>query len=116
MQRLWKAFFYSLAGLRAAWQSETAFRQEVVVSAVMVPLALLLPVALALKAILVASHFLLLVTELLNSAIEAVVDLASPQQHPLAKNAKDWGSAAVLLCLVELGVVWLLALIAAYRG
>ncbi len=110
LPRLWRAFGYSWAGLAAAWRGEAAFRQECVLAAVLVPVALLLPLGATAKAVLIGSVLLVLVVELLNSAVEAVVDLASPGQHPLAKRAKDLGSAAVFASLVLLGAVWFLVL------
>ncbi len=110
LHRLWRAFGYSWAGLAAAWRGEAAFRQECVLAAVLVPVALLLPLGATAKAVLIGSVLLVLVVELLNSAVEAVVDLASPGQHPLAKRAKDLGSAAVFASLVLLGAVWFLVL------
>lgn len=114
--RWWRATCYSLAGLRAAYQEEAAFRQEVWFALVLVPAALLLPLPLMARALLVAAMLLVLAMELLNSAIEAVVDLVSPGFHPLAKKAKDAGSAAVLVSLVILALGWLCALIIIFKG
>lgn len=114
--RIVKAFVYSCDGLRAGVREEAAFRQELLLAAVLVPAAVLLPLALAWKAILVASMLLVLVVELLNSAVEAVVDKASPEQSLLAKRAKDYASAAVLLSLVNLAAVWALALFGLWRA
>lgn len=109
--RLKRAVSVSLAGLKSAWQGEQAFRQEVCVAAVGIPLSFFLPVTLALSFALAGSLFLILVVELLNSAIEAVVDLVTEEQHPLAKNAKDMGSAAVLVCLVQAAIIWSVILV-----
>lgn len=106
LTRIWNALLYSLAGLRAAYQHEDAFRQEIWLAVVLLPIALLSPHSAAAKAILVASVFLVIIAELLNSAVEAVVDRISLENHELAKRAKDIGSAAVLLALVNLGCVW----------
>jgi len=106
LMRIWNAFRYSFAGLRAALEHEDAFRQECVLAAVLVPLALFMPVAGTGKALLVGSVLLLLIVELVNSAIEATVDRVSLEHHLLAKRAKDIGSAAVLLALVNLVMVW----------
>ncbi|KON81087.1 diacylglycerol kinase [Azoarcus sp. PA01] len=106
LMRVWNAFRYSFAGLRAALEHEDAFRQECVLAAVLVPLALFMPVGGAGKALLVGSVLLLLIVELVNSAIEATVDRVSLEHHLLAKRAKDIGSAAVLLALVNLVMVW----------
>lgn len=110
LRRLWNALKYSIAGLRAAWACEDAFRMEVLAALVMVPLALLLPVLPLEKALLIASVLLVMVVELMNSAVEATVDRISLENHHLAKRAKDIGSAAVLLTLLITGSVWLLVL------
>jgi diacylglycerol kinase (ATP) len=110
LPRLWRALRYSLSGLRAAFKHEDAFRQETVAALVLIPVALVWPVPLVHKALLIGSVFLVLVVELLNSGIEAVVDRISLDRHPLAKRAKDIGSAAVFLSLVNLGIIWLLVL------
>jgi diacylglycerol kinase (ATP) len=106
LKRLWNALHYSLAGFKAAYRNEDAFRQEVLLSLLLIPLALYLPVGGVGKAMLVASVLLVMVVELLNSAIEATVDRISLENHRLAKRAKDIGSAAVLLALINLAVVW----------
>jgi diacylglycerol kinase (ATP) len=97
--RLAGALRYSIAGFRHAAHSEAAFRQELLACAVMVPVAVLLPVPLLERLILVLSMLLVMVVELLNTAIEAVVDRISAERHPLAGQAKDMGSAAVFLAL-----------------
>ena len=114
LRRLWNALWYSLAGLASAYRNESAFRQEVAVAAVLLPVALLLPVTVTHKALLCASLLLVLVVELLNSGIEAVVDRVSLQAHELAKRAKDMGSAAVLLSIGICVLVWLLVLLEAF--
>ncbi|CAI06938.1 diacylglycerol kinase [Aromatoleum aromaticum] len=106
LMRIWNAFRYSFAGLRAAFEHEDAFRQECLLAAVLIPLALFMPTGGAGKALLVGSVLLLLIVELVNSAIEATVDRVSLEHHLLAKRAKDIGSAAVLLALVNLAIVW----------
>jgi diacylglycerol kinase (ATP) len=110
LRRLINALGYSLEGMASALRHEEAFRQEVLLAVVLVPAALLAPVTSSAKALMIASVLLVLIVELLNSALEAAVDLASPERHQLAKRAKDIGSAAVFLSLVNLGVVWTLAL------
>jgi diacylglycerol kinase (ATP) len=110
LRRLWNAFHYSLAGFKAAYQNEDAFRQESLLAAALIPLALFLPAGAVGKALMIASVLLVLIVELLNSAVEATVDRISLEDHQLAKRAKDIGSAAVLLSLVNLAVVWLLVL------
>lgn len=109
-RRLWNAFGYSLDGFRAAYKHEDAFRQEVLLAVIMVPLALWLPVSHIGKALMIGSVLLVIVVELLNSAIEATVDRISLDRHDLAKRAKDIGSAAVLVSLFNVIVVWGLVL------
>lgn len=109
--RLWNAFGYSLAGFRAAYKHEDAFRQEVWLAIVLIPLALWLPVTLIAKALMVGSVLLVIIVELLNSAIEATVDRISLENHDLAKRAKDIGSSAVLVSLANVIVVWALVLL-----
>lgn len=106
MNRLINAFFFSLAGIRAAFRDEAAFRLEIYLSCIMLPALIFLPVPLILKWVIGAAHLLVMITELLNSAIEATVDLVSPEKHPLAKKAKDTGSAAVLLTLIPTTLLW----------
>lgn len=106
LKRLWNAFGYSLAGFRAAYKHEDAFRQEVMLAAIMIPLALWAPVSALGKAIMIGSVLLVIIVELLNSAIEATVDRISLDSHDLAKRAKDIGSAAVLVSLINVLVVW----------
>lgn len=111
LTRVWNALFYSVAGLKAAYRHEDAFRQEVWLAAVLVPLALWLPVGYLGKALMIASVLLVIIVELLNSAVEATVDRISLDSHDLAKRAKDIGSAAVLVSLVNVAVVWGLVLL-----
>ena len=112
LRRLLNAFGYSLAGFRAAYKHEDAFRQEVLLAAILIPLAFWLPVGNIGKAVMVASVLLVIMVELLNSAIEATVDRISLENHDLAKRAKDIGSSAVLVSLANVLVVWVLVLIA----
>ncbi|MFH2140729.1 MAG: diacylglycerol kinase [Pseudomonadota bacterium] len=109
--RLWNAFGYSIAGFRAAYKHEDAFRQEVWLAIVLVPLALWLPVTMIAKALMIGSVLLVIIVELINSAIEATVDRISLENHDLAKRAKDIGSSAVLVSLVNVCVVWGLVLL-----
>lgn len=106
LRRVWNAYRYSLSGLRAAYRNEDAFRQESLLAAILIPLALLLPTAALGKALMVASVLLVLVVELLNSAIEAAIDRISLDHHRLSKRAKDIGSAAVLVALVNVVATW----------
>lgn len=111
-RRLWNAFFYSLAGLKAAYKHEDAFRQEVLLAVILIPTAFFLTPNNLARAAMIASVFLLLIVELVNSAIEATVDRISLENHKLAKRAKDIGSASVLMAIVNLLAVWVLAMLA----
>ena len=106
LRRMWNAFNYSIAGLKAAYLCEDAFRQEVRLTVILIPAAFFIPVPWLAKGLMIASVLLVLVVELLNSAIEAVVDRVSLENHRLAKRAKDIGSAAVLVSLLMVLVVW----------
>ncbi len=108
--RLWNALGYSKDGLTAAWRHEAAFREEVMLAIVAIPLALYLGKTGVERAMLAGSILLIIIVEILNSAVEAVVDKASPEKHELAKRAKDMGSAAVLLSLIFAASVWGLVL------
>lgn len=111
LRRLVHAVGYSLAGLRAAFWGEAAFRQLVLLNAVLIPLAFFLSVSRGERALLVAVCLLALIVELFNSAIEAVVDRVSLERHPLSKNAKDMGSAAQMVALSMIAAVWALILL-----
>ncbi len=106
VRRLINAFGYSLHGFRAAYQHEDAFRQEVLLAIILIPLAIYLDRSGLEQALMIASVLLVLIVELLNSAIEAAVDHTSTERHPLAKQAKDIGSAAVFIALIILVAVW----------
>jgi diacylglycerol kinase (ATP) len=108
--RLFGALGWSLAGLRSAWRHEEAFRLEVLLAVVLLPLALWVGDTGLEKAVLVGAVFLVLVSELINSSVESVVDRISEEEHILSKRAKDVCSAAVFLALVNVLVVWLLVL------
>jgi diacylglycerol kinase (ATP) len=110
IRRLFNAFGYSCAGLQEAFRNEDAFRQEVLLASVLLPLTFFLERDMLGRALMIACVLLLLIVELLNSAIEATVDRISLDDHRLAKRAKDIGSAAVLLSLLNLWVVWALVL------
>ncbi|MBF4992485.1 diacylglycerol kinase [Methylophilus sp. QUAN] len=111
LRRLINAFGYSMDGFKAAYQHEDAFRQEVWLSLVLIPLAFYLEAEALHRILMVGSVLLVMIVELLNSAVEAVVDRVSIERHALAKRAKDIGSAAVLLALINLAVVWGLILL-----
>jgi diacylglycerol kinase (ATP) len=110
MTRLLRAFGYSFQGFRHAWREEAAFRQELLLSLLLVPAGLYLGRSGVERAMLVSPMMLILVVEILNSAVEAVVDRSGTERHPLAGMAKDMGSAAVMLSFAMLGTVWLLIL------
>ncbi|NDU89969.1 MAG: diacylglycerol kinase [Ferrovum sp.] len=110
IKRIWNALGYSLTGFADAYRHESAFRQEVALSGVLVPLSLILHVSGEGHALLIGSILLVLLVELLNSAVEAAVDRISLENHRLAKRAKDIGSAAVLVSLMNAAVVWGLVL------
>ena len=109
--RFRNALFYSLDGLSAAFRHEDAFRLEVLMALILIPIAIHMPASGPGKALMVGSVLLVLVAELLNSAIEAVVDRVSLEDHVLAKRAKDMGSAAVMIALINVPTVWLLVLL-----
>lgn len=111
IQRLYKATLFSLQGLRAAFRNEAAFRLEVVLSIFLIPLGLWLGDNGIERALLVGSILLVMIVELINSGIEAVVDRIGGEQHELSGIAKDVGSAAVLIALVNVLVVWVLVLL-----
>lgn len=106
LRRVWNACRYSLDGLRAAYACEDAFRQECWLAALLVPAAFFVPASGSGRALLVGSVLLVLVVELLNSAVEATVDRVSLESHRLAKRAKDIGSAAVFVALGNVAAVW----------
>jgi diacylglycerol kinase (ATP) len=111
IRRLMNAFGYSLQGFGAAFKHEDAFRQEVFLAVVLIPLAFYLGENRVEQSLMIASVLLVLIVELLNSAIEAAVDHTSIERHPLAKQAKDIGSAAVFIALMIVAVVWGLMLL-----
>jgi len=106
MQRIWRAFFYSIHGIIAAWREEPAFRQEVVLAVIMVPTAFFLAPDKISLILMIGSVLLVLAFELVNTAIEAAINRISMEIHPLSKIAKDTASAAVLVALINVGFVW----------
>ena len=104
--RIWHAFFNSCAGLADAWRHESAFRQEIMLAAILIPVAWLVPVSRGERALLVATVLLVMVVELLNTGVEVAIDRISFEHHSLSKRAKDIGSAAVLVALVLMAAVW----------
>ena len=109
--RLYRAFFWSMSGLRATFVHEAAFRQELLLCVILVPFAFYFGKTGVEKALLLGSLLLVLIVELLNSAVEATVDRIGEDDHELSGRAKDIGSAAVFLSLVNAGVVWLLVVL-----
>jgi len=107
----WRKALWSWDGLSAAFRSEKAIRQELAVLVASVVLTFIVPVSPAERILLIALPMLLLATELLNTALEEVIDFVCPEQHPMAKKAKDCGSAAVALVACALGIAWLIVLI-----
>jgi diacylglycerol kinase (ATP) len=110
LRRIWNALFNSVDGIKAALWHEAAFRQEALLAAVLIPVAMTFSVNGTGKAMLIASVLLVLVVELLNSAVEAAIDRVSLDNHELSKRAKDLGSAAVFFSLANVVVVWALVL------
>lgn len=106
MTRLYKAFLYSLSGMKAAWCDEPAFRLEIILTILMLPASFILAPDQSSLLLMIGSLLLVLILELLNTAIEATVNHISTDIHPLAKKAKDTASAAVLIALINVGLVW----------
>jgi diacylglycerol kinase (ATP) len=106
ISRIVHAFFNSLAGLADAWKHESAFRQEVVLAAILLPVAAWVDVPTAERCLLFATVLLVIVVELLNSGVEAAIDRIGFDRHDLSRRAKDFGSAAVLVALLMLALVW----------
>lgn len=106
LNRIWNALGYSRDGIAAAWKNEAAFREEALLAVIAIPLAIYLGNTGVDRALMVGSIILILIVEILNSALEAVVDKASPEKHELAKRAKDMGSAAVLFSLFNAAAIW----------
>lgn len=104
--RITRAFGYSVAGLRAAYKKESAFRQELILAVVLIPLGVFLGRTGVERTLLIGSILIVLIVELLNSAVEATVDRGGKNWDKLAGRAKDMGSAAVLFALMLLGLTW----------
>ncbi|MEZ9596911.1 diacylglycerol kinase [Shewanella sp. 10N.261.52.F9] len=111
IQRVIKATGFSIQGLKLAWQHEAAFRQEVTLAVIMLPIALLIDASTVERVLLILGLFMVLIVELINSAIEAVVDRISDEHHPLSGRAKDIASAAVFMSLAFCGLTWAMILI-----
>ncbi len=106
LRRIVSAFRYSLQGLRAAWRDEEAFRLECAAALLLTPAAFWIGTTPVERVLLLGSLLIVLLVELLNSAIEAAIDRIGPERHPLAGQAKDLGSAAVLVSLALAALVW----------
>ena len=101
-----KAFIWSMAGIKAAWKNEQAFRWQAIIVFLMTPVGLWLGRTAVERGLLIASSMLILIVELLNSAVEATVDRIGPERHELSKQAKDLGSAAAFIIMITAAVVW----------
>ena len=112
LSRMWHALGYSIAGLRSGW-GETAFRQEATAAVAMLPTAILLGQHWVEVALLCATVMLVMIVELLNTAVETAIDRVGPEWHDLSKRAKDMGSAAVFLSLLNVAVIWFVVLTSA---
>lgn len=115
LRRIINAAGYSWKGYKAAWKYEAAFRQEVVLGIIGTFIALFLPVSVLAKLVLIGSMVLVIIVEIINSAIEAVVDRFGEEWHTLCGRAKDMGSAAVLLALLWSLVVWIALLVESWH-
>jgi diacylglycerol kinase (ATP) len=111
LRRLVNAFGYSIAGTLAAFKHEDAFRQEVILTAILTPVAIYYGETAIDQALMISSLLLVIIVELLNSSIEATVDRISVKHHKLAKRAKDIGSAAVFFSLINATVIWFMILV-----
>jgi diacylglycerol kinase (ATP) len=106
LRRIWKAAFHSLAGIRAAWKNEAAFRQEIMLCLVLIPVAFWYGTTAVERVLLICSCLMVLAVELLNSAVEAAIDRIGEERHELSGRAKDMGSAAVLVSLLSVFITW----------
>jgi len=106
IRRLVRALSYTLAGLKAAWIHEEAFRQEIIIAILVIPIGIVLGASYTQRAVLIGIYFIIPLTELLNSAIESTVDRVGKDHHELSGRAKDLGSAAVFLSICITFIVW----------
>ena len=116
IDRIVAAFFYSLNGLRFAITHETAFIQEVSIYGILLVILFFLPISITFKCILLLGNTIVLIVELLNSAIESIVDMTSPEYNVRAKQAKDLGSAAVLISIMLAIALWIYAIVTMLKG
>lgn len=105
-RRVWNALFYSIDGLITCYKTEQAFRQELLLCALLCPVPFLLDLSVTSRGLMLLCLVLILIAELVNSALEALADQISTDHHELIKKAKDAGSAIVFLCLILTGIVW----------
>jgi diacylglycerol kinase (ATP) len=108
LRHIGKAFIWSAAGIQTAWKNELAFRVEAIIIIILIPLGIWLGKSAAERALLIASCLLILIIELLNSAVEAVVDRIGTEHHELSGRAKDMGSAAAFFAMLTAGIIWAL--------
>ena len=108
--RIWDAFIYSLNGLRLAITQETSFKQEIGIYIVLLFVLFFLPLPFIFKCLLFFANTIVLIVEIINSAIESIVDMTSPEYHELAGKGKDLGSAAVFISIVLAITLWLCAI------
>ncbi|QYJ80189.1 diacylglycerol kinase [Shewanella acanthi] len=111
IKRIFRATGFSMKGLKSAWVHEAAFRQELILALLMLPIALFVDISTMERLMLILTLFIVLIVELLNSAIEAVVDRVGSEIHPLSGQAKDIASAAVFMSLTLCGLTWLIVLL-----
>jgi len=111
IRRIINAIGYSIEGLKSAFKTEAAFRQELAIFAVFAPIAFALDVTTVERVLLISSLFLILIVEIINTAFESTIERISTEWHHLSKITKDLGSAAVLLSLINAGVIWIIILI-----
>ena len=109
-KRIYNAFFYSMDGFKAAWKNEEAFRQEIILAIILIPVAFWIGETTQQISLLIFSVLVVLITELLNTGVEAAIDRISNEHHELSKRAKDIGSAAVFISLTALGIIWAFAI------
>lgn len=105
-RRLLYAVQYSILGLKSAWRNEAAFRQELILISIMLPVAIWLGATMTQRALLIFSLLIIMVTELLNSAVETAIDRIGPEHHELSGQAKNLGSAAVMVSIIAAAIVW----------
>ena len=108
LRHIGSAFIWSATGIKSAWKNELAFRVEAIIITILIPLGIWLGKSAAEQALLIASCLLVLIIELLNSAIEAVVDRIGMEHHELSGRAKDMGSAAAFFAMLTAGIIWAL--------